>query len=187
MKDMKENITDALIELLAETPFDKISVKDVAAKSGISRQAFYYHFNDISDITKYFFNREIDRAFADYSDIDSWQTGYIRLLTWAKNNQAIVHNAYFSAKREYVEIFMKKVTKKYISKIVRSEATGYNVTESQCNFIEDFYTLSFSAFTLEWIRLGMVESPENIVNRISIIIDGDFQKSLGRFQEANNK
>ena len=187
MKDMKESIVDSLIQTLNETTLEKITVTDIAAKCGISRQTFYYHFNDIYDIVRYFFLREIERAFADYSDIDSWQTGYMRLLKWAKNNKALVMNTYFSTKREYVEVFLKKVSKKYISKIVRTEAKEYKVTENQCNFIEDFYTLSFSAFTLEWIRLGMVETPENIVNKISLIIDGDFQKALGRFQDINGK
>lgn len=184
---MKDNIADTFIQLITETPLEKISVKDIAAKCGISRQAFYYHFSDIYDIIKYFFLREIEKAFADYSDIESWQTGYMRLLKWAKDNKTLVMNTYFSAKREYVEIFLKKVTKKYISKIVRNEAKGYSVTETQCAFIEDFYTLSFSAFTLEWIRLGMVETPENIVKRISLIVDGDFQKALSRFQETNGR
>lgn len=187
MKDMKEIITDSLIQMLAEKPLEKISVKDIAAKTGISRQAFYYHFTDIYDITKYFFRREIDRAFANYSDIDSWQTGYIRLLTWARNNKDLIMNTYFSAKREYIEIFIKKVSNKYISKIVKNEALNFKVSESQCNFIIDFYTLSFSAFTLEWIRLGMVEQPETIVKRIGLIIDGDFQKALSRFQAENHK
>lgn len=185
MKDMKETIVDELIQMLNETTLEKITVKDIAAKCGISRQAFYYHFSDIYDILKFFFLKAADTAFAKCSDIDSWQTGYLKLLKWSQSNKNLIMNTYYSVQREYIEVFLRKISYKRISKIVRKEAENFHVTESQCSFVENFYTLSLSALTLDWIRLGMVEKPENLVKKVSLMIDGDFQKALFRFQENN--
>ncbi len=46
----RERIIDAYLELIPEKKWDKISVKDLCAKSGITRGTFYQYFNDIYDL-----------------------------------------------------------------------------------------------------------------------------------------
>ena len=43
----KHALEAALKELLKEKPLDKITISDLTAACGISRTAFYYHFQDI--------------------------------------------------------------------------------------------------------------------------------------------
>ena len=43
----KSMIADAFIKLSGEKNIDKITVKDIVDECGISRQSFYYHFQDI--------------------------------------------------------------------------------------------------------------------------------------------
>ena len=43
----KNAIRRSFIELLAERPFDKISVRDIAERSEVTRNTFYYYYTDI--------------------------------------------------------------------------------------------------------------------------------------------
>lgn len=43
----KQAIRQAFIELLNERPLDKISVKDIAERSTVNRNTFYYYYADI--------------------------------------------------------------------------------------------------------------------------------------------
>ena len=43
----KQAIRQAFIELLNERPLDKISVKDIAERSTVIRNTFYYYYADI--------------------------------------------------------------------------------------------------------------------------------------------
>ena len=45
--DMKAKIAETLYELLKHKPLDKITVKELVDTCNISRQSFYYHFQDI--------------------------------------------------------------------------------------------------------------------------------------------
>lgn len=51
--DKKKLISSAYLNLLKKKDADKITVKDVIIECGISRQTFYYHFQDVRDVIEY--------------------------------------------------------------------------------------------------------------------------------------
>lgn len=66
----KKALGEALKELMAENPFEKISIKDVCDACGMSRNSFYYHFKDKQDLIIWIFDFEFiqkiqSREFSD--------------------------------------------------------------------------------------------------------------------------
>ena len=51
--DMKVVIATAFGQMARKKPIDKITVKDLVEQCGISRQAFYYHFQDILEVMEW--------------------------------------------------------------------------------------------------------------------------------------
>lgn len=51
--DVKKRIVEAFVKLSKEKNIDKITVKDIVDECGISRQAFYYHFQDILEVIEW--------------------------------------------------------------------------------------------------------------------------------------
>ena len=49
----KKALENSLKKLLKEKPFDKITIADITEDCGISRMAFYYHFQDIYDLAEW--------------------------------------------------------------------------------------------------------------------------------------
>lgn len=43
-------LSDVLMQLLGETNYNKISVKDITVRAGIDRSTFYLHFKDKDDL-----------------------------------------------------------------------------------------------------------------------------------------
>lgn len=48
--DVKQQITETLLQLLEKKSLEKITVTELVALCGISRQTFYYHFEDVLDV-----------------------------------------------------------------------------------------------------------------------------------------
>lgn len=46
----KQRIADALRQLMAEKPFEKITVRNLMDATNMQRQSFYYHFRDTRDV-----------------------------------------------------------------------------------------------------------------------------------------
>ena len=54
----KQALASALKELVAERPFEKISVSDICDRCRMNRKSFYYHFRDKYDLANWIFDTE---------------------------------------------------------------------------------------------------------------------------------
>ena len=59
----KEYITEALFQLMKTTPYEKITILEIAKKAGVGRVTYYRHFTSKNDIIIQYFSKEI-AAFA---------------------------------------------------------------------------------------------------------------------------
>lgn len=182
---MKLVFVKKLMEMLKTKNLEEITITDLTNKCGVSRQAFYYYFNDIYEIVEYIFIEETDKEISEFVNVEHWSLGYIKLMKWAKENQHVVMNVYNSVAREYVENFMNNVLYRYIIQVVKHESIGLKVYDEQCKFIANFYTLALNAISLDWISKNMKEDPEEIAKKVSFLLDGNFKKALLKFENEN--
>ena len=63
--DTKAMIADAFIQLAHQKRIEKITVKDIVEHCNISRQAFYYHFQDIFDVIEWIIHHNMRKAFEE--------------------------------------------------------------------------------------------------------------------------
>ncbi|MDR3072439.1 MAG: TetR/AcrR family transcriptional regulator, partial [Clostridiales Family XIII bacterium] len=74
----KAVIKDALIELMREKPFNRITVKALCAKAEINRGTLYIHYADIYDVLDEIENDVLDSLHDDLIQISTYDEG--RLL-----------------------------------------------------------------------------------------------------------
>ena len=55
----KQKIAQALRQLMAQTPFQKITVGNLMDVTGMKRQSFYYHFQDTRDVLMWICRQEV--------------------------------------------------------------------------------------------------------------------------------
>ena len=72
----KNAIRLAFIQLLNERPLDKISIKDIAEKSAVNRNTFYYYYTDIFALVEDILQLEIEDFQAKMRRYDSWQEAF---------------------------------------------------------------------------------------------------------------
>ena len=68
--DMKEAIAEAAMTLLMEKNKKKLTVKDIVDECQITRQAFYYHFEDIPELFRWIMERDTERLLKDSQSLD---------------------------------------------------------------------------------------------------------------------
>jgi hypothetical protein len=58
----QRRLAEILKVMMSETPLDEISVSSLAAKAGINRKTFYYHFHDVYDLlTLVFLSEKVEK------------------------------------------------------------------------------------------------------------------------------
>lgn len=68
---MKQQIAMEFARMTRERPVDKITVKDLVERCRISRQTFYYHFQDILDVMEWSVRQLLEKALADSSQAET--------------------------------------------------------------------------------------------------------------------
>lgn len=173
-------IAYALKSLLEEQPFNKISVGDIAARAGINRQTFYYHFRDIYDLTEWICLEEADKVIKDNKTHDTWQKGYLDVFLTIQKEKNFVMNVYRYAPKDSIYRYLYSVTYNLlygvVEEIVKNE--HLSVREEDKSFIANFFKYSFVGIVLEWMDKDMQEDPRLIVKRVDSLIMGTMEQSL---------
>ena len=179
--ETKALLANALIVMLQKRPIDKITVKDLVDECGLTRQTFYNHFYDIYELVEWIYLQAAEKSLAENKDYDTWQRGFYQVLISIRNNKVLVQNTYRSTNRDSLERYMYTVIYDQIIAVVERQAIGMSVDQKHKNFIAHFYSLAFIALIFEWIKDGMKEKPEEIVEQTGVLIKGDFEKALKKY------
>ena len=154
----KNAIRRSFIELLAERPFDKISVRDIAERSEVTRNTFYYYYTDIYALAEDVFESEIEKLSERVEGYESWQKAFLTATSFAAENKRMILHLHSSAHSDILARYYHKTILTTMLSYVRKEAEGLNVSESQIMALARFYTAALAGLTLEWIGSGMKAS-----------------------------
>ena len=176
----KQVITQAYADLIAKKNIDRVTVKDVAEACGITRQTFYYHFQDIIDLVRWMLSTEAGRQIEGNRTYDTWQKGYLAVFRTIESDRQFILNIYHHIPRQYLMDYLYSVTMNLLLDVVREKTRdlGVRVREEDIDFIANFFKYSLVGIVLDWIDHDMEEDAAEIVSRLDAIIHGTIENAL---------
>lgn len=181
MSQMTKNaLADSLKKLLETKSLEKITIKELVDGCGVNRQTFYYHFKDVYDLLDWIFTTDGRAVFPGNASID-WEQSARNVFSYLENNQQFIISAYHSIAREHLERYIYREMYKLIYERVQQAAVDLDVPEADKQFIANFYKYAFTGLILEWIRCGMQEKSDRIVERLTILMKGEFKNTLDKY------
>ncbi len=174
----KQSIRTSLMKLLNERPLDKITVKDVVEDCGVNRNTFYYHFQDIYALVEDIFEREAEQVLSRNMKHFNWLEGLSQSLQFALENKKAIYHIYNSVNREQLERYLLRITDDIMEQVVRYEAEGLKVEDTDVHYIALFYKHAVVGLVLEWVQRGMKDDHEMMIRRMSQIFDGNMRYTL---------
>lgn len=179
----KSDLEQSLKRFLLKKPLDKITISDLTEDCGISRMAFYYHFRDIYDLVEWVCLEDATRALQGKKTYDTWKEGLLQIFEAVLENKPFILNVYHSLSREQIENYLFQLAHDLLMGVVEEKSVGLSVSESEKQFIADFYKYGFVGVMLDWIKKGMKEDYREIAERISITLQGNVTNSIRNFSE----
>ncbi len=176
----KNAIRRSFVELLAERPFDKISVRDIAERSEVTRNTFYYYYTDIYALAEDVFESEIEKLSERVEGYDSWQKAFLTATAFAAENKRMILHLHNSAHSDILGRYYHKTILTTMLSYVRKEAEGLDVSESKIMALARFYTAALAGLTIEWIGNGMKGEPDSFIDDLGDMLDGNIRHSLER-------
>lgn len=181
----KTALEASLKRLLLKKPLDKITIRDLTEDCGISRMTFYYHFKDIYDLVEWICYEDASQALQGKKTYDTWQEGLLQIFEAVMENKPFIMNVYHTLSREQIENYLFRLTHDLIMGVVNEKSQGLSVSETEKNFIADFYKYSFVGIMLDWIKQGMKENYHEIVTNLCTAIRGCISVSIQNFSSPD--
>lgn len=178
---------ESLKKLIRTKRLEKITINDLTADCGVSRMAFYYHFKDIYDLVEWVCMEDGKKALQDKKTYDTWQEGVSLVFDAVLENKEFITNVCRSVGRERVERYLYQFTYDIVREVVEEKCRETGLTEKHKDSITDFYKYGFVGTMVDWIDHGMKEDYEEIVENLSVMLNGNIDHSIRNFEKAKEQ
>ena len=182
--DAKTMLAHALRDALQTVPLSKVTGSGLTRTAGVTRQAFYYHFADIRDLTVWVFKREVADQIITHATHEDWADGLLAMFVWMQNHPEETRSVVSSLGMEDLQIFLYKQLRAVMEPIVDQHSIDLRVTEDDRVFVTDHFTLAILGHISQWLATGMSTDPYILTERIARVLDGQVRRSLELFASS---
>ena len=180
----KEALGNALKQMLAVKPIEKITVKDLVEICGVNRQTFYYHFEDIYDLLRWTVESDVHASLKSFSEEKRWQKGLSLFLDNLKEQKQILLNAVHSlGSNEIANLFDKEI-ESLILMYIRAGINNRPIADEDLTFITRFYKYAFEGMIFDWIDNEMKEDAAVLERNLEILMQNNIDDDIEGFVNA---
>ncbi|MEI4322262.1 TetR/AcrR family transcriptional regulator [Streptococcus suis] len=141
----QDYIQEALLQLIQQKAYDKITITDIANRAGVTRISFYRNFDSKDAILK----QALERAYSAYKKEYGNDLSFPSLFSFFQQNKTLIDCLYKSEK----EIFIAQL-------LTDRQSLAQLPTELAYSYA--FVGYSILGACTAWYQRGMVDTPEEI-------------------------
>ena len=180
----KQAMYHALKKLITTKSINKITIKDITDTCGLNRQTFYYHFKDIYDLLEWSFQEEF-RFIDSYLQKPeyTWEEIFAGSVKYISQNKYICQCIVCGLARDQLILSLHNSIYEIVRKIILHSLPKNQIPEKYLDFTARFYTYALSNYLFDWVKNGMLETPEEVIDNFIFVVN----HSLNGKSEANQE
>lgn len=179
----KKLLAESLKKCMRQKPLGKISIREIVEDCGVNRQTFYYHFKDIYDLVEWMFNQEALRMLKENMSFLTWEDSCLYLLKYIEENWDICICTLNSLGRSHLERFFYDDIYDILRSVIDETSADISIEAKYKDFIAHFYTVSFAAILMSWLKGEITYAPEELIGLISLTISNNIRSACLRFAQ----
>lgn len=150
----KEAISDAFWQLLEEKPYHKITVQNIVERCQISRNSFYYHFQDIPALVEYSIQEWTGQVIKNSDDLESPSKCILPIAREiTKRKKAFIH-IYRSSCGETLIRYMNQIGFQIVQSYIDTVTKNINLSQEDKAVFIRYYKCIFAGTVLDWLDAG---------------------------------
>ena len=163
--------------MLAEMPFDKITVATLVKRAGISPNTFYYHYQDIYALLDVWFQKNAE-AFIPAEKPIEWKSVTKNVLRRCKEHSKTIYHVVDGLSRDRLERYIFSLTDDAFSRVVHQAAEERDISEENLRSIASFCRYAFIGFVMQFFWNGMENDIDESVDRLGTLFDSFLHGAL---------
>ena len=169
-------------DLAASRPVDKITVKDITDQCGISRNTFYYHYQDIYQVLKAYVQYSAEHVIELMVE-DEGEDGKAGLkeIRYLEANRELLCNLYRSAANEEVRNCLQSASQIIFDRLIESVSQGMEVQAEDKKILSAVCQYTVRGIMTSWMEEdGMLngETLEQVLVRLDYLFKGAIREAL---------
>lgn len=163
----------AFMQLLKTTPYSKITISELCKQAGLSRKTFYKHYSGIEALVESIYDGFALLYLRQLTSMNAQVTNYERFLTtfsfWYRFRdyvEMLVRNDLWNEKR------LIKYERHSMVDTAEWSGTPFDSPEHRY-YLYVFLGAGCLRVVESWCQNGFRETPEELANLVSYILDGD--------------
>lgn len=170
--DMKIIISEAAKRLLFEKNLKKLTVKDIVAECGITRQAFYYHFEDIPAMIQWTMEKNMNQALAEAFAQGDSEKGLLHCFLIAINAAPYVKKGMQTNYGEELERSLTQYVYRFFEQVIETEHLYQNCSRFELNLIIRYHSQAILGILRSWTEEDS-KNLERIVHEVYLLMSGE--------------
>ncbi len=182
----QEIICKALEELLQSSSMDKITVRMVCEKAGISRQALYNHYYSLIAVLEDMITRQMKQALGEQNASLTWESGFERILSCMREHKGMLLHVYRSKSRNELLGIFERYGSTVVSHAIAQCASdmAINVSDQDLVYIMRMYVYVFIGVINRWMEYDMHLTPAYIASRCNAVMALSIRNALQRLSDC---
>ena len=177
-------IFNSFEELLLEKPFDKITVSAIVAKSEISANTFYYHFQDIYDLLDQWLDKKKALFLGQTTAPGSWEDSLKAFLHAMQENPKLIYHISNSITRERLERYVFTSIESQFRDYIDKKVPYSNMSDDTRRLMTGFCCYSFLGYLLKFLWINMQTDVDASVDDLSVLIHGALEAMVQKDRNA---
>lgn len=179
----KERLALSLKKHMEKKPLEKITIRELTEDCNLNRQTFYYHFQDIYELTTWMFRQEAMELLKEKENYKSWQESLLLLLNYVDTNKAFWNHVLDSLGHANLkEIFYEDA--QHIMNLILEEQLKQleqlTVSSQYTKFLSNFYIEAISSALIDWVKGTLNLSVNELMQYLEVTLYDTLKAALQR-------
>lgn len=142
--DMKNIIAETFADLVKQKGIDKVTVKSLIEACHISRQTFYYHFQDIMDVVEWSTKKAMQDTLSHSLEKETPQEALDVLISSILKNKVLLRKLLDSQRRGEMEHLFMMTARSFFEEILKARSPTLSVSYADLEIALDFFSFGIT-------------------------------------------
>lgn len=169
--NMKEIIAKAVWTLLLDKKVKKLTVKDIVEECHITRQSFYYHFEDIPDLLQWMMNRGAERIKMETQNLEGEEEALKYFFLLEINAKPYIEQTIRSNYGAEMAKLLKQQMYQIFDEIFKKEGAYQSYSQEELELLKRYHFHAIIGILAEWTEED-TKNLDKIVHRVYLLLTG---------------
>lgn len=174
----KNAIETAFLKLLKDRNFEKVMVKDIVEECGLTRNTFYYYYEDTYNILADILEREIRRMIEEMEAGSGLIQASEDIFEFLDENPKIARHLFTSSKKDDLYGYIGSAVDIVVLRWIELSVEGKEVTDHDKRKIARMCRYIVQGTISEWVERGMKYSIKEEMVQLKQMLAGVLEQTL---------